>query len=83
MRNHIHKNKFLSNFNLKLVNEQNIQLIFFIKYCNFKGVFKKIKFKQKKTNKQRNGNKTKQNKTRKKQQENDERKKIVEYLKKD
>lgn len=61
MRNHIHKNKFLSNFNLKLMNEQNIQLIFFIKYCNFKGVFKKIKFKQKKqTNKEME---TKQNKT--------------------
>jgi len=60
MRNHIHKNKFLSNFNLKLMNEQNIQLIFFIKYCNFKGVFKRTKKIEKKNYKQ---NKTKLNKT--------------------
>lgn len=45
------------------MNEQNIQLIFFIKYCNFKGVFKKIKFKQKKNKqtKKWKQNKTKQN----------------------
>lgn len=49
MKNHIHK--FLSNFNLKLMNELNIQLIFFIKYCNFKGVFKEKKNNKKKLTK--------------------------------
>lgn len=28
------------------MNEQNIQLIFFIKYCNFKGVIKKKNIKE-------------------------------------